>query len=95
VVAGSVRRFNVRYGSLAEHRSVDPLNVRLPSRFCGFEKEAGSEDYLEFQWAESQTGIAAKDIDTNFDNATKAALHLATQNDAMSLPGYTGKISCD
>src|SRR5215813_78461 len=69
--------------------------------FCGFEKEAGSEDYLEFQWAEylrshwSQTGIAAKDIDTNFDNATKAALHLATQNDAMSLPGYTGKISCD
>ena len=72
--------------------------------FCGFEKSANkssSDDYLEFQWADylrthwSQTGIAAKDIDANFDKATQAALHLAAQKDAMSLPGYTGTISCD
>jgi hypothetical protein len=71
---------------------------------CGFEKSdksSSAEDYLEFQWAEylrahwEQTGIPAKDIDTNFGNATDAALHLAAQKDAMSLPGYTGKISCD
>ena len=71
---------------------------------CGFEKSAkksSSDDYLEFQWADylrthwSQTGIAAKDIDANFDKATQAALHLAAQKDAMSLPGYTGTISCD
>lgn len=68
---------------------------------CGFEKEAGSEDYLEFEWADylrarwAQTGIAVKDIDTNFDNATDAAVRLAAQKDAESLPGYTGKMSCD
>jgi hypothetical protein len=71
---------------------------------CGFEKgdkSSSAEDYLEFQWTEylranwSQTGIAPNDIDTNFDDASKAALHLPTQKDAMSLPGYTGKISCD
>jgi len=71
---------------------------------CGFEKgdkSSSGEDYLEFQWANylranwAQTGIAAKDIDTNFDSATNAALHLAAQKDAASLPGYTGKISCD
>ena len=71
---------------------------------CGFEKgdkSSSGEDYLEFQWANylranwTQTGIAAKDIDTNFDSATNAALHLAAQKDAASLPGYTGKISCD
>jgi hypothetical protein len=72
--------------------------------FCGFEKgdkSSSAEDYLEFQWANylrahwAQTGIATKDIDTNFDNATHAALHLAIQKDAASLPGYTGKTSCD
>ena len=71
---------------------------------CGFEKgdtSSSGEDYLEFQWADylrahwAQTGIATKDIDTNFDSATNAALHLAAQKDAASLPGYTGKISCD
>jgi hypothetical protein len=71
---------------------------------CGFEKgdtSSSGEDYLEFQWADylrahwAQTGITTKDIDTNFDSATKAALHLAAQKDAASLPGYTGKISCD
>ena len=71
---------------------------------CGFEKgdtSSGGEDYLEFQWADylrahwAQTGIAAKDIDTNFDSATDAALRLAAKKDAASLPGYTGKISCD
>ena len=71
---------------------------------CGFEKgdkSSSGEDYLEFQWANylranwTQTGIATKDIDTNFDSATNAALHLAAQKDAASLPGYTGKISCD
>jgi len=36
-----------------------------------------------------------KDNDTNFDNAIDAALHLAAQKDGASLPGYTGKISCD
>jgi hypothetical protein len=48
---------------------------------------------LRAKWA--QTGIATKGIDTNFDSATNAALHLAAQKDAASLPGYTGKISCD
>jgi hypothetical protein len=71
---------------------------------CGFEKDdksSSGEDYLEFQWADhlrahwAQTGIATKDIDTNFDSATNAALHLAAQKGAASLPGYTGKISCD
>lgn len=71
---------------------------------CGFEKgdkSSSAEDYLEFQWANylrahwAQTGIATKDIDTNFENATDAALHLAVQKDAASLPGYTGKTSCD
>jgi hypothetical protein len=71
---------------------------------CGFEKDAkafSGEDYLEFQWADylrthwPQTGIAAEDIDSNFDTATGAALHLAAHKDAMSLPGYTGKMSCD
>jgi len=71
---------------------------------CGFEKgdkSSSGEDYLEFQWANylranwSQTGIAAKDIDTNFDSATNAALHLAAQKEAVSLPSYTGKISCN
>ena len=50
-------------------------------------------DYLRARWA--QTGIAVKDIDTNFDNATDAAVRLAAQKDAESLPGYTGKMSCD
>jgi hypothetical protein len=71
---------------------------------CGFEKgdkSSSGEDYLEFQWADylrahwAQTGIATKDIDTNFVSATNAALQLAAQKDAASLPGYTGKISCD
>jgi hypothetical protein len=61
---------------------------------CGFEKgdkSSSGEDYLEFQWADylrshwAQTGIAIKDIDTNFDNATNAALHLAAEKDAASL----------
>jgi hypothetical protein len=71
---------------------------------CGFEKgdkSSSGEDYLEFQWADyfrtnwAWTGIAAKDIDANFDSAANAALHLAAQKDAAGLPGYTGKISCD
>ncbi len=71
---------------------------------CGFEKgDSGSsgEDYLEFQWALyfrahwAQTGIAIKDIDANFDSAADAAVHLAAQKDAASLPGYTGQTSCD
>jgi hypothetical protein len=41
-----------------------------------------------------QTGISAEDIDTNFERAIVAALHLAAQKDAARLPGYTGKISC-
>jgi hypothetical protein len=71
---------------------------------CGFEKDdkgSSGEDYLEFTWGDylrahwAQTGIAAGDIDTNFDSATDAALHLAAQKEAESLPGYTGRISCD
>src|SRR5215469_14892119 len=71
---------------------------------CGFEKDAkaaSGEDYLEFQWADylrahwSHTGIAADDIDSNFDTATGAALHLAVQKEAMSLPAYTGNRSCE
>ena len=71
---------------------------------CGFEKDkksASSEDYLEFKWADylrshwAQTGISTKDIDTNFDSATNAALRLAAQKDASGLPGYTGEMSCD
>ena len=71
---------------------------------CGFEKggkSSSGEDYLEFQWANyfrahwAQTGIPTKDIDTNFDDATDAAQHLAVEKDAASLPGYTGKTSCD
>jgi len=56
---------------------------------------------MEFQWADylrahwAQTGIATKDINTNFDSASDAALHLAVQKDAASLPGYTGETSCD
>jgi len=50
-------------------------------------------DYLRAHWA--QTGISTKDIDTNFDSATNAALRLAAQKDAAGLPGYTGKMSCD
>ena len=58
---------------------------------CGFvkgDKGSSSEDYLEFQWADylrthwAQTGIPIKDIDTDFDNAIDAALHLAAQKDA-------------
>jgi len=71
---------------------------------CGFvkgDKSSSGEDYLEFQWADylrahwAQTGIATKDINTNFDAATNAALHLAAQKDAANLPGYTGKTSCE
>jgi hypothetical protein len=71
---------------------------------CGFEKDAKAsrgEDYVEFQWADylrthwPQTGIAAEDIDSDFDTAVNAALDLTAQTDAMSLPGYTGKTSCD
>ncbi len=50
-------------------------------------------DYLRAHWA--QTGIATEDIDTKFEGATIAALNLAAQKDASSLPGYTGKISCN
>jgi pimeloyl-ACP methyl ester carboxylesterase len=68
---------------------------------CGFKKSASTEDYLEFKWADylrahwARTGISTKDIDTNFDSATNAALRLAAQKDAADLPGYTGKMSCD
>ncbi len=71
---------------------------------CGFEKSdpnSPGEDYLEFQWADylrahwGRTGIAAQDIDKEFDAAATAALRLAAEKDAASLPGYTGKTSCD
>jgi hypothetical protein len=71
---------------------------------CGFKKgdnNSSSEDYVEFKWADylrahwAQTGIATEDIDTKFEGATIAALNLAAQKDASSLPGYTGKISCN
>jgi len=71
---------------------------------CGFKKgdtSSSSQDYLEFQWADylrahwGPTGLATSDIDREFDSATNAALHLAVETAAASLPGYTGKISCD
>jgi hypothetical protein len=71
---------------------------------CGVNKDdkgSSAENYMEFRWADylrahwAQTGIAADDIDKNFDSATDAALHLAAQKEAGSLPGYTGRISCD
>ncbi len=71
---------------------------------CGFEKgdtSSSGEDFLEFQWADflrahwAQTGIAAQDIDKKFHAAAAAALGLAAEEDAASLPGYTGKTSCD
>jgi hypothetical protein len=71
---------------------------------CGVEKDdkgSSGENYVEFKWADylrahwAQTGIAVEDIDTNFDSATNAALRLAAQKEAGSLPGYTGRISCD
>ncbi len=71
---------------------------------CGFAKgdpSSSGEDYLEFQWADffrahwPATRIAVQDIDKNFDGATAAALQLAADKSAASLPGYTGKTSCD
>jgi hypothetical protein len=67
--------------------------VRESCAFVKGDKSSSSEDYLEFQWADylrthwAQTGIPIKDIDTDFDNAIDAALHLAAQKDAASLPG--------
>jgi hypothetical protein len=86
--------------------SNDPFRslARAVRESCGFEKgdkSSSGEDYLEFQWAEylrahwAQTGIATEDIDTKFEGATTTELHLAAQKDAASLPGYTGKISCN
>jgi hypothetical protein len=55
---------------------------------------------LEFQWADylrenwSKTNIPVDRINANFDAATNAALQLATQKEAIALPGYTGKTSC-
>ena len=72
---------------------------RLPAEFPAFGLEPRRD--LEFKWADylrahwAQTGISTKDIDTNFDSATNAALRLAAQKDAAGLPGYTGKMSCD
>jgi hypothetical protein len=71
---------------------------------CGLvknDKGSRGEDYLEFRWADylrehwAQTGIPAEGIDTNFDRASKAALQLAARKEAASLPGYTGRISCE
>jgi hypothetical protein len=71
---------------------------------CGANKDdksSSGENYMEFRWADylrahwAQTGIPVEDIDKNFDSATDAALHLATQKEAGGLPGYTGRISCD
>jgi hypothetical protein len=71
---------------------------------CGLDKDdkgSRGEEYVEFRWADylrahwAQTGIAAEDIHTNFDRASKAALRLAARKEAASLPGYTGRISCD
>ncbi len=71
---------------------------------CGFAKgdpNSSGEDYIEFKWADylrahwGETGIAAGDIDANFDAATNAALNLAAAKDAAALPGYTGKTSCE
>jgi hypothetical protein len=73
-------------------------------KFCGLDKDdkgSSREDYLEFRWADylrerwAQTGIAPEEIDRKFDSASKAALRLAAQKEAASLPGYTGRISCD
>lgn len=70
---------------------------------CGFHNDnTGVPDgnYLEFKWADylrahwAQTSIQVDDIDAHFDRATQAALHLAIQQEAAALPGYTGKTSC-
>jgi len=70
---------------------------------CGFSKVESSSpvsNYLEFKWADylrenwPKTNIAVDDINANFDSATKAALQLAIQKEAIALPGYTGKASC-
>ena len=51
---------------------------RLPAEFPAFGLEPRRD--LEFKWADylrahwAQTGISTKDIDTNFDSATNAAL---------------------
>jgi hypothetical protein len=71
---------------------------------CGISKEESHSpetNYLEFEWADylrenwSKTGIPIDEINANFDGATKAALQLATRREAIALPGYTGKTSCD
>jgi len=70
---------------------------------CGIRKEesrSSASNYLEFQWADylrenwSKTNIPVDRINANFDAATHAALQLATQKEAIALPGYTGKASC-
>jgi hypothetical protein len=72
--------------------------------FCALNKDnehTSADDYLEFRWADylranwAQTGIAVENIDRDFDNARKAALRLAAQKQAESLPGYTGKTFCE
>ena len=70
---------------------------------CGFRndnKDSPVGNYLEFKWADylrahwAQTSIQVSDIDAQFDRAIQAALMLATQNEAATLPGYSGKASC-
>ena len=69
---------------------------------CGFSNDnnGSNGNYLEFKWADylrthwALTGIQVDDIDANFDSATRAALQLAIQKEAATLPGYTGRASC-
>jgi len=70
---------------------------------CGFRfdnKDGPDANYLEFKWADylrahwAQTSVEVGAIDAHFDRAIQAALQLATQKEAATLPGYTGKASC-
>jgi hypothetical protein len=71
---------------------------------CGFRRQADNlpnTNYQEFIWADyfranwTKTNLPIASINVNFDDATKAALRLATQQEAAALPGYTGKATCD
>jgi hypothetical protein len=46
-------------------------------------------EYLRAHW--EQTGIPAKDIDTNFGNATHAALHLGHRKTRQAFLGTPGR----
>jgi hypothetical protein len=70
---------------------------------CGFRndnKDVPDRNYLEFKWADylrahwAQTSIEVSEVDAYFDRAIQAAQQLAIQKEAATLPGYTGKASC-